>query len=791
MSFFTELKRRNVFKVGVTYVIVAWLLIQVASILFPTFDAPPWVMRVFIVVLIFGFPVAIILAWAYELTPEGIKPTSETQLEQNVTDQPGRKFNFLITGLLICVVVSVGLFWLFSQNETHEKPQTDIQKTVRTPKEQLGPDNPADTIAQIEKYTDQGQWEAAYTLAKQAQEKFPDNKELSGLWPGFSVPYALTSDPPGARVSRRAYSKSGGDWEVLGITPLENFRLPRDLSLLRIEHDGYEPVLRTQAGLSFGGEFSNETIIPLPPIKLDTAGSLPKDMVRIPGWTEAIAGEPVKFSDFFLGRHEVTNQEFKGFIDAGGYRRPEYWQYPIMRDGSEIPWKEAMASFVDRTGRPGPSTWEVGDYPEGQDNYPVGGVSWYEAAAYAQYVHQELPSVYHWRHAFSSGVFNELPWVMPVSNIEAKGPVPVGQSQAISWPGVFDMAGNVREWVLNKKGDQRFILGGGWNDSYYNGMDVNYVQPPLDRSPTNGFRLALTRDDAEVTNKARLPLPDVAVRDFAEVKPVSDEIFKTYQSMFSYDPTPLNAVIETTETTRLWKRERISLDAAYGNERVVLYLYLPVTGSPPYQTVVFWTGLLYFLESIDDTTPPEFIIKNGRAIAYPVFKGLFERGDRSPFPKLGTAANRDITIKWINDMRRSIDYLETRADVNPNKFSYFGISWGAGIGPLALSMEPRLQVGVLLLGGVFYNLAELSGIPLPEVYPVTYLPRVHVPVLLFNGQFDSMVPLETSAKPFYDLLGTKEPDKKHVIAPGGHFVPRNILIRETLDWLDKYSGPVD
>jgi pimeloyl-ACP methyl ester carboxylesterase len=70
------------------------------------------------------------------------------------------------------------------------------------------------------------------------------------------------------------------------------------------------------------------------------------------------------------------------------------------------------------------------------------------------------------------------------------------------------------------------------------------------------------------------------------------------------------------------------------------------------------------------------------------------------------------------------------------------------------------------------------------------LPRVDVPVLLFNGEFDSIVPLERSARPFFQMLGTPEPDKRHVIAPGGHFVPRERLIRETLDWLDQYLGPV-
>src|SRR5713226_2994246 len=72
-NFFAELKRRNVYKVAVAYAVVAWLLIQAASILFPTFEAPPWVMKVFVAIIAAGFPIALVLAWAFELTPQGIK----------------------------------------------------------------------------------------------------------------------------------------------------------------------------------------------------------------------------------------------------------------------------------------------------------------------------------------------------------------------------------------------------------------------------------------------------------------------------------------------------------------------------------------------------------------------------------------------------------------------------------------------------------------------------------------------------------------------------------------------
>lgn len=105
-NFFAELKRRNVYKVAVAYAVVAWLLIQAASILFPTFEAPPWVMKVFVTVVFLGFPVALILAWAFELTPEGIKRTEEATPHESSTRRTGRKVTALI---LIAAVVAAGL----------------------------------------------------------------------------------------------------------------------------------------------------------------------------------------------------------------------------------------------------------------------------------------------------------------------------------------------------------------------------------------------------------------------------------------------------------------------------------------------------------------------------------------------------------------------------------------------------------------------------------------------------------------------------------------------------------
>src|SRR5712691_13238023 len=97
-----------------------------------------------------------------------------------------------------------------------------------------------------------------------------------------------------------------------------------------------------------------------------------------------------------------------------------------------------MAEFRDATGRPGPSTWELGTYADGQDDYPVHGVGWYEAAAFARYAGQMLPTVHHWRRAAGFGVFSDI---LELSNFLGKGPAKVGEFKGIgpygkptTWP---------------------------------------------------------------------------------------------------------------------------------------------------------------------------------------------------------------------------------------------------------------------------------------------------------------------------------------------------------------------
>src|SRR3984893_1928012 len=121
-NFFAELKRRNVYKVAAAYAVVAWLLLQAPAIFFPAYDAPPWVMRIFIIVIIFGFPVALIFSWAFEITPEGIKLESEIEPNKSIARRTGRK---IVAVTIALAIVAAGLFvyqLLRPKSDTSDSP---------------------------------------------------------------------------------------------------------------------------------------------------------------------------------------------------------------------------------------------------------------------------------------------------------------------------------------------------------------------------------------------------------------------------------------------------------------------------------------------------------------------------------------------------------------------------------------------------------------------------------------------------------------------------------------------
>jgi len=441
---------------------------------------------------------------------------------------------------------------------------------------------------------------------------------------------------------------------------------------------------------------------------------------------------------------------------------------------------------VDKTVRPGPANWEAGTYPDGQEDFPVTGISWYEAAAYARFAKKQLPTVFHWSVVAET---SRTQFIVALSNFNGKNTTAVGTNAGYSTFGIYDIAGNAREWCHNENNNKglHYILGGGWNDPTY-AFNDSYLQPALDRSVSNGFRCIKELPGDSAIAALRKPV-SMAFRDYKKEKPVDDKTFAIYRQQFLYDKKPLNEKIETTVDNESWTAEKISFDAGYNNERMIAWLYLPKGFKPPYQTVLFFPGSNDIYSKNYDAAiinrPVDYILKSGRAFIRPIYKGTHERHDELKSDLQDeTVFYKDHVIMWHKDIGRTIDYLETRKDILVDKLAYLGFSWGGFMGGIMPAIEKRIKVVVLNVGGMEMNKA------LPEVDQLNFLPRVTQPVLMLNGKHDMFFPLETAQMPMYNLLGTPKEHKKIIVYDAGHLVPRTELVKETLLWLDKYFGVI-
>jgi len=649
-----------------------------------------------------------------------------------------------------------------------------------------------DTLPKIRAIIDAagpGNYLAAYRLAEQAERSLPRDPVVQELMRHVSVKPTVLTEPSGATVWVKPYLERDAPWQRLGDTPVRDVRLPIAQMRWRVEKAGFAPILRARSPAKVDekhGSFVPDTIT----LHLVPTASQPQGMVSVDRTDE--------LPQFLVDRREVTNREFKPFVDAGGYKDQRYWKHEFRKDGRLLSWAEAMQAFVDRTGRPGPATWEAGDYPDGKGDFPVGGVSWYEAAAFAEFAGKSLPTLDHWWAAAGQPRGSQA--LIALSNFSGRGPIAAGSSDAITTFGAVDMAGNVREWCWNAAPQGRTLRGGAWNDQTYMFGDVTQA-PAFDRSETNGFRCVKYREGWTPPEKLLARYGGNELRDFTKEKPVSDEVFAVYRRLFDYDARDLQARVEARDESRPdWIRERVSFTAAYGDERVIAQLYLPRTGRAPYQTIVYFPGSDAVRagpsDAVDERLPFEFFIrpllKSGRAVLYPVYKGTHERnGGRANYYYAlhvsgdPTREYADYQVALVRDVRRALDFLESRPDIDHKRVAFEGFSWGAFIAPMVLAVEPRFAAAVLPAAGF-----DPWTRPRPEADVFNYAPRVKLPVLVMNGRYDLVSPLDSGVRPMFELLGTSPEHKALRVYDSDHTIPRSEFIREALAWLDKYLGPV-
>jgi pimeloyl-ACP methyl ester carboxylesterase len=628
------------------------------------------------------------------------------------------------------------------------------------------------SIPEVERLAAAGQYVDAFKLAQRTTRAAPGDPRVRRALLAATAPFAI-DEPAGADVYFKDYVDVDGAWDLLGRIPIKDARVPVGELRWRIVKDGFEAA----EGSSAIGPF----------ITIHRPGETPAGMVYVRGGPSQDGTTLVQLPGFWIDKYEVTNREFKRFTDAGGYSQRQYWKEPFAIDGVNRSFEDAVARFTDRTGRQGPATWELGTYREGQADYPVAGISWYEASAYAEFAGKQLPTVFHWKQATGNVLFGQV--VASIANFNGRSSEQPARLKDLGTYGTYGLAGNVKEWIRNETGGRRYVVGGAWNDPPY--MAVNReARSPVDRFETHGFRCV--RDTSTLPPEASAAI--AARSETRTDKPVGDELYAAYKALYTYDRRPLDARVESTEDTELWRAEHVSIAAASGPERVPVHILLPKNAVPPFQPIVWFPGgyafgLFRFGNDLADapgSSQFRFIPLSGRALVFPIYQGTFQRfGGVGEVPRDDQMnAYRDMVVQWSKDLGRTIDYLETRSDMDAGKVAYYGLSAAASAALPIVAVESRFKAVVLVSGGI-------TAVRRPaEVDPLNFAPHITAPTLMISGRDDFIFPFETVAKPLFAQLGASPDRKRLAVHQGGHIPALNELIRDVLGWFDEHLGPV-
>ncbi len=658
-------------------------------------------------------------------------------------------------------------------------------------------------IPRIEQLAQARQYFEAYDLAVQVREYLPDEPTILRLIPKMSDSLSIVTEPAGARVYLKRFSLEPQPPPpvLVGTTPITNLPIARGDYLLSLEKEGYAKAEQTISGAlrpTVNGE-----LIP-PPIRIEArlieADIAPDRMAYVPGGDYRVVAwrrptdARVRLDSYFIDKFEVTNQEFKQFVNAGGYQKQEFWKHPFIKDGRRLLWEEAMREMRDGTGLPGPRSWSNQTFPEGKADHPVTDVTWYEAAAYAEFRGKQLPTIFQWEKAARNGVAISygvsMPWGLRGettdyrANFKGTGTMPVSSYEFGMSPfGCYHMAGNVSEWCLNETSSGFITSGGSWEDpSYLFGFYGTYRG--FYNSNKHGFRCVKNLPDAAGDGGAMKI--DIA-EEVPIYRPLSGERVKPWFQYYEYEKGPLDAqVIEAIETDE-WRREKISYNGANG-ERVTAYLYLPKNAARPLQVIHLMPAGDVFsrMRSLPEAIEIQYssFIRSGRAIFTVMLKGFIGRdrseGYKPPDPNMVEFLEEEASR--VLDLRRGLDYLETRDDIDTGKLAYFAPS-SIGFKHILPAVEARYR-SVIFFGSAVRKYQNQS---IPAANAINFIPHIRAPKLDMHGLYDEAAPLKTEGEPFHRLLS--EP-KRLVIFEGGHIPSAQILIPTMNAWLDETLGPV-
>jgi eukaryotic-like serine/threonine-protein kinase len=652
-------------------------------------------------------------------------------------------------------------------------------------------------LPRIQNLAAEGNYTAAYPLALRAQRYLGNDSAFNELFAAATNEISVTSEPAGAQVFIAAFGDStiadSSDGQLIGTTPIVRYVVPRVDHRVVVMAPGYEPVRRIVSRFLTESEGLNAAARNIElNLRLPATGSVPEGMEPVPGGRYQIVGHDIgrgqsaELAPFAVDRFEVSNEKFAEFVRAGGYRNGALWQAAATTN---------PASFVDKTGLPGPRDWVNGEPPAGRAAHPVTGVSWPEAAAYCAWRGKRLPSLFEWEKASRDGRISRfavrMPWGYYDSrslgivraNFSGSGTAPVTSFPfAISPYGIYNMAGNVKEWILNRVGDGWGTTGGSWQDPMYLFSQVGTQSGT--GSAALGFRCTKTLAPNENTSGTG-PLPVTTTVPI--YKPVAAAALPALLEHYRYDRTPANPRGRTVVETADWIRERLWIDGPKGDS-VLLYMYLPRNAEPPYQSIVHIPSSAAFGQMAVPALVEDGVsglIKAGRAIVAPVFTGMIERqGAQRSRPAPNSVEFRDLMVWNTTEMRLAMDYAATRPDIDSTRFAYFAISFGAGSRLAFAAVDPRFDAVVLLGAGIDERIQPT----LPEAANFNFAPYIRAPKLVINGRQDDEHPWQTRGKPLWDLL--RQPKELLLVDGAGHLVPVEIRTPRINAFLDRTLGPV-
>jgi len=663
-------------------------------------------------------------------------------------------------------------------------------------------------IPKIKSLTENSKYFEAYELALQTENTLSNDPALQELMPVISDNLTINSQPKGAKVYLKRFppekNEGSTDRHYIGVTPIINLRIARGDYKIEIEKDGYTTVERiassslNRAEASLG--VSTDIIID---INLLPAKDSPEDMAFVPGGKYKLIswGAPtdleVQLGEYFIDKYAVSNEQYKSFVNDGGYLTARYWKYPFVKDGMEVKWKEAMKLLVDKSGLPGPRNWLNQEYPDGKANHPVTNICWYESAAYAEYKNKKLPTIFEWEKAARNGEYTHfvgivMPWGLmdtkksgnERANFNGRSTLEINSNEfGISPFGCYNMAGNVKEWCLNEMANDYSATGGSWEDPIYMWGDYSTFDGFFE-SGSLGFRCVQLSVIGHGDQGAFKIATDKPVPVYT---PVEESVYKGFLSHFRYDKKNLEPEVIEVQENENWIKEKISF-AGEGNDRIIAYLYLPLRAQKPFQCITFIPGMDVFY-SRNLAQEAEWIlgphVKAGRAMFTVVMKGMTERewGLDYSKPDTNSVEYRNLMVLHSSELNLGLDYLETRSEINVDKTSYIGFSWGSGSRLIFAGANNRFKSCVFIGGGIDERMLPT----LPEVNPINYAPYIKVPKLLLNGKQDEEHLYKTRMMPLYNLLC--EP-KKLAMVDGGHLPSLEVRVPIINNFLDETLGPV-